>query len=172
MRLLAGPGSRAALVLGKCLGATTVALVQVVLLLALAPLAGFPYGDIAWPLLASVLLGTALGLTALGFAAAWIIDNLQGYHAIQMMLLVPLWVISGAMFPPTGAPALFRGLMLINPVAYAVSGVRQALHGGSAPAGTVPIAAPLVNVLAVAGFAAVALAVAIGVATRMRSKRA
>ena len=94
-----GPGSRGALVAGKSLGSASVALSQAALFLLLSPLAGFAPGAVDWPLLAAALFLSALGLAAVGFAVAWVVDNVQGYHAIQMTLLVPLWVISGAMFP-------------------------------------------------------------------------
>jgi ABC-2 type transport system permease protein len=131
--ILAGPGSRASLVLGKCAGAATVAIAQALAFVLLAPLAGFSYTAIQWPLLLATMLGISLGLTAMGFAIAWLVDNVQGYHAIQMTLLVPLWVISGAMFPVSGL-AIFRWLAAINPVSYAVAAARQAFYGGDAPA--------------------------------------
>jgi ABC-2 type transport system permease protein len=135
--VLAGPGSRAALVVGKTLGSASVALSQAALFLLLAPAAGFPYLAVNWPLLLAALALAAIALAAMGFAVAWGIDNVQGYHAIQMTLLVPLWVVSGAMFPvPEGRPA-FAAVMRWNPVSYAVSASRRALAGPEA-AGVLP----------------------------------
>jgi len=130
--VLAGPGSRPALVWGKCLGSTSVALIQGSLFFALAPLAGYSLGGINWPLLLTASVLTSLGLTALGFAVAWVLDNIQAYHAIQMMVLIPLWIVSGAMFPP--AEGVYAAIMRFNPVAYGVSALRHALYGGLAPA--------------------------------------
>lgn len=135
--VLAGPGSRLALVLGKCLGSATVAALQISLFLLLAPLAGFSYASIAWPALLSALACACMGLSALGFAVAWWLDNVQAYHAVQMTLLVPLWVVSGAMFPADPSSPGFYWAMRANPLAYAVSAVRHALYGGSAPLQTV-----------------------------------
>jgi hypothetical protein len=67
----------------------------------LAPLAGFPLSSMNWPLLALVIPLAALGFTALGFAMAWWIDSTQGYHAVMSVALIPLWMLSGAMFPPS-----------------------------------------------------------------------
>jgi ABC-type polysaccharide/polyol phosphate export permease len=129
----AGPGSRAALVVGKALGSASVALTQAALFLLLAPAAGFGYLEIRWPLLVAALALTAIALAALGFAVAWWLDHVQGYHAIQMTVLVPLWVVSGAMFPlPEGRPTL-AALMAANPLARAVSLARRALGGDGAP---------------------------------------
>ena len=131
--VLAGPGSRTALVLGKALGSGSVALSQAALFLVLAPAAGYPLLSVNWPLLAAALALAALGLAAVGFAVAWLVDSAQGYHAIQMMLLVPLWVVSGAMFPvPADRPGL-AAAMRWNPLSYAVSAARRALAGEGAP---------------------------------------
>lgn len=153
--VLAGPGSRTALVLGKCLGSTSVALLQIGAFVALAPLAGFAYGDIAWPSLLLATTATSLALCALGFAVAWGLDNTQAYHAIQMTFLVPLWVVSGAMFPPLGQSGAFAWLMRLNPLAYAVATVRHALYGGLAPAATV-VAVPVATCWTVLGLFVVA----------------
>jgi daunorubicin resistance ABC transporter membrane protein len=153
----AGPGSRGALVVGKSLGSAAVALSQAALFVALAPLAGFPYGAIDWPLLAAALFLAALALAALGFAVAWALDHVAGYHAIQMTLLTPLWVVSGAMFPaPAAGP--FALAMSANPLAYAVSATRRALAGPAAP-GALPGSAAR-DLAVCAAFAALALALA------------
>ncbi|HET9597635.1 MAG TPA: ABC transporter permease [Anaeromyxobacteraceae bacterium] len=162
--VLAGPGSRGALVLGKALGSAAVALSQAALFLLLAPAAGFSWRAVSWPLLAAVLGLAALGLAALGFAVAWAVDNVQGYHAIQMTLLVPLWVVSGAMFPASADHPGFAAVMRANPVAYAVSGARRALGGPMAP-GALPGSAAR-DLAVTAAFAAGALALALAVARR------
>jgi ABC-2 type transport system permease protein len=166
--VLAGPGSRPALVVGKSLGSATVALSQAALFLLLAPWAGFPLLSVNWPLLLADLALAALGLSALGFAVAWRVDNVQGYHAIQMTLLVPLWVVSGAMFPESPEHPLFSAVMRANPVAYAVSAARRALAGPAAP-GALPGGAEA-DLAVVALFAAAALALAV-LAARRRGGR-
>jgi daunorubicin resistance ABC transporter membrane protein len=127
--VLVAPGSRASLVLGKSAGAASVALIQAALFLALAPLAGFRYGQIDWALLATLSILASLGLTAFGFALAWLLDNIAAYHAIQMTLLVPLWVLSGAMFPVSDKHPVFAAIMRANPMTYATAGIRDALYG-------------------------------------------
>lgn len=140
--VLVGPGSRAALVLGKCMGSANVALVQIAMFLLLCTQAGFSPATIHWPLLVATLLLASTALCALGFAVAWFLDNVQAYHAIQMTFLVPLWVVSGAMFPPGGQSAGFEWAMRLNPIAYAVTAARHAFYGGVAPASTVlPVSA-------------------------------
>ncbi len=132
--VLVGPASRASLVLGKTLGGTTIAMIQAVLFLFMAPLAGFALTSISWPLLIAHLVLASAGLTALGFAIAWWLDSVQGYHAVMSVLLLPLWVLSGAMFPPTEGTFMAK-LMALNPLSYAAAGVRRALYGGDLPTG-------------------------------------
>jgi daunorubicin resistance ABC transporter membrane protein len=162
--VLAGPGSRGALVLGKALGSASVALSQAALFLLLLPAAGIPYLAVDWPLLIAALGLAAVGLAALGFAVAWAVDNVQGYHAIQMTLLVPLWVVSGAMFPAPPAPSFFGAVMRANPISYAVSAVRRALAGAAAP-GALPGSAAR-DLLVCAAFAAAGLLLALAAARR------
>ncbi len=155
----AGPGSRAALATGKTLGAAAVALLQAALFLALAPLGGYRYAHVQWPLLLAALALAAIALSALGFALAWALDSVQGYHAIQMTVLVPLWVVSGAMFPfPAGHPAL-AAAMHANPLAHAVSAARRALGGEDAP-GALP-GSSAEDLAMCAAFAAAGLALAV-----------
>jgi ABC-2 type transport system permease protein len=128
--VLVAPASRTALVLGKTLGGVAIALAQAALFLALLPLAGYDATKVAWPELAAVLFCTSVGLSSLGFGIAWWLDSTQGYHVVMSVLLIPLWILSGAMFPMQGGPAAIAWIMRLNPMAYCVSGIRRALDGG------------------------------------------
>lgn len=162
--VLAGPASRGAIVIGKVLGSASVALSQAALFLLLAPLAGFPILSVSWPTLLAALSLAAIGLASLGFAVAWWVDNVQGFHAIQMTLLVPLWIVSGAMFPSSPDHPVLGAVMRLNPIAYAVSASRRALSGPGAP-GAIPGSTGR-DLLVLAAFAAAALALAILAARR------
>ena len=162
--VMAGPGSRTALVAGKVAGSATVALAQAALFLALAPAAGFPLGAVDWPLLAAALGLAAVALASLGFAVAWSVSSVQGFHAIQMTLLTPAWVVSGAMFPADPSRPILAAVVRWNPVSAVVSAARRALGGPLAP-GALPGSAA--QDLAVAAlFAAGALALALLAARR------
>src|SRR4029077_14906581 len=165
--VLAAPVSRVALVLGKSLGGVAIATIQVAILLLLAPLAGFPLSSMNWPLLAAVIPLAALGFTALGFAMAWWIDSTQGYHAVMSVALIPLWMLSGAMFPPSGGSRWLVALTALDPMTYALPGVRRGLHGTALPLNLVPMQSSVLTDLAiVAGFAFVALAAAVALCRR------
>ncbi|MGM0577302.1 MAG: ABC transporter permease [Myxococcota bacterium] len=160
-QILVGPASRAALVAGKTAGVTTVALVQALLCLLAAPLAGYALSDVAWlPLLAALVTG-CVGLVGLGFSLAWVVGSTHGYHAIMAVLLLPLWMVSGAMFPPQGG--WMDAVMAANPMTWMVDGVRHALHGGVAPAS---VAGPGTALLALLGFAVAAGGLAVLVSGR------
>jgi ABC-2 type transport system permease protein len=133
--VMVAPGSRASVVVGKSLGATSVALSQAALFVLLAPVAGFSLGAVDWPSLCAALVLASFGLCALGFAVAWWLDSTAGYHVVMSLILLPMWILSGAMFPAP-ASGVIATIQQLNPISYAVSAVRRALHGGVAPAGT------------------------------------
>jgi daunorubicin resistance ABC transporter membrane protein len=165
--VLAAPGSRTAVVLGKTLGSSTVALIQAALLCAAAPLAGFALGRVDWLLLALGLTLATLGLVAIGFAMAWWLDSTQAYHVVMSVLLLPLWVLSGAMFPPSADHPALLWAMRLNPMSYAVDVVRAALYGGHAPAGMMVSSVP-VALGALAGFFAASVVAAVAVCYKKR----
>ncbi len=130
--VLAGPGSRTAVVLGKVLGSSLVALLQSGLFLLLAPLAGISFAQVNWPVLLAAMTLTSLFLTGLGFTLAWWLNSSTGYHAVMSVVLIPMWVLSGAMFPLQGAGAVLGGIMALNPMRFSVDAVRRALQGSEA----------------------------------------
>lgn len=129
--VLVAPVPRLAIVLGKVLGGTTLALVQAALFLLLAPLAAIHVPLSALVALAGVLALLAFALTGLGLVIAWWLDSTQGFHAVMNLLLVPMWVLSGAVFPATGAATWVRWLMAVNPMTYGVSALKTLLLGHS-----------------------------------------
>jgi ABC-2 type transport system permease protein len=126
--VLVAPVSRAAIVLGKVLGGTSVAVLQAGLFLALGPLLGLPISPLSALALLAVLFLVGFGLTALGFCIAWGLDSVQGFHAVMMVLLMPMWLLSGAFFPARGVPELLGVLMAANPMTYGVASLRHALY--------------------------------------------
>lgn len=126
--VLAAPVSRLAIVLGKILGSTTLAVFQSLLFLLLAPLTGIPLSLPAALATAGTLVLLALMLSALGFLVAWPLDSTQGFHAVMNLFLMPLWLLSGALFPAGGASAWIALLMTINPLTYGVAALRHAMY--------------------------------------------
>jgi daunorubicin resistance ABC transporter membrane protein len=134
--VLVAPGSPVAVALGKSLGAATVSGLQAALFLALAPLAGFTLAGVGWGSLALALGLVALALAAIGFTIAWWLDSMQGYHVVMSVVLIPLWMLSGSLFPAQGLHPILAALVRWNPLSYAGAALRRALHGGVPPEGT------------------------------------
>ena len=131
--VLVAPIPRSALVLGKVLGGTTLAVLQGAAIMLLAPVAGFRITPAAFLEALVVQIVVAFALTALSFCIAWRMESTQGFHAIMMVFLMPLWLLSGAFFPAEGAPAWLAVLMRINPLTYGVAALRRVLEVGGAP---------------------------------------
>lgn len=138
--VLVAPVSRSGIVLGKVAGGTTLAVGQGLLFLCLAPLAGVPLTPLTFAAGALVLLLVGFGLTALGLAAGWLMDSVQGFHAVMMLVLMPLWLLSGAFFPLDGAPSWLGWVMRVNPLTYGVALFRHALYPGGLPGQDLPSA--------------------------------
>lgn len=129
--VLVAPVARSAIPFGKVLGGATVGLIQGALLLALAPLVGVPVtlGGAALGLM--VLLVLAFGLSSLGFILAWRVESIHGFHGIVNLVLMPMWFLSGALFPVAGAAGWLQGVMRANPLSYGLVTFRDVLYGGA-----------------------------------------
>jgi ABC-2 type transport system permease protein len=150
--VLVSPVSRPSIVLGQALGGTTLALVQGIIFLVLAPAAGVPLtvASVLWMVLVMFLV--AFGLTSLGLVIAWRLESTQGFHAIMNLILLPMWVLSGAFFPATGVPGWLGWTMRLNPLTYGMAALRRCLYlGNPAAAGPVPHLAPALGIIVVFG---------------------
>jgi ABC-2 type transport system permease protein len=138
LSVLVSPISRASLVMGKVLGGATLAVIQSLLLAALAPLIGIRLGVEQVLLLVLALFLAAFALTALGFLIAWRLDSTHGFHALINLFLIPMWLLSGALFPLSGAQTWIAWVMRLNPLTYSVDAVRGALYLGNTAVVTPP----------------------------------
>jgi len=82
------------------MGGTSLAVIQGVMFMLLAPFVGISI--LAIPAALGMLALVAFGLTALGYVIAWKMDSTQGFHAIMNLLLIPMWLLSGSVFPASG----------------------------------------------------------------------
>lgn len=158
--VLVAPVSRASIVLGQALGSATLSLLQGIIFLILAPLAGISLSLASVLGVIAVLACLAFSLTNLGLIIAWRMQSTQGFHAIMNLILMPIWLLSGAFFPVTGVPFWLEWLMRINPLTYGMAALRRCLYLGHADAaGTLPPFLPSFLVLAGFGLATFILAV-------------
>ena len=130
LSVLVAPVHRSVIVLGKVLGGTTLAAIQGMIFLVFAPFAGVHLELIQILLVAVVVLLVSFALTALGFAIAWPMDSTSAFHGIINLFLIPLWLLSGALFPLSGASVWIRALMYMNPLTYGVEALRDLLYPG------------------------------------------
>ncbi len=121
LSVLVAPVSRSGPVLGKILGGATLAFLQGLVFVALAPLAGLSLGVEKVFLLAIMIFLLAFTLTSIGFAFAWKMESIQGFHGVMNLVLFPMWMLSGALFPISGASAWLQWLMQLNPLAYGLA---------------------------------------------------
>ena len=137
--VLVAPVANLAIVLGKIMGGATIALAQGCIFLALAPLIGLKLTFVGALWLILVMAVVSVGVTGLGFLVAWPMDSTAGFHAIMNLFLIPLWFLSGALFPAEGAPRWFGWIMKLNPLSYGLIALRQGLYwdqAGQGAAGT------------------------------------
>jgi ABC-2 type transport system permease protein len=131
LSVLVAPVPRSAIVLGKVLGGTTLSAVQGMIFLIFAPFAGVHLQLLSALLVAVVVFLVSFSLTALGFAIAWPMDSSQAFHGIVNLFLIPLWLVSGALFPLAGASGWIRIIMRLNPLTYGVEALRGLMYPGA-----------------------------------------
>jgi ABC-2 type transport system permease protein len=118
LSVMTAPVHRSSIVLGKVLGGTTLSAIQGLLFLVFAPLVGIRMDLEQFLLVALITFLIAFSLTALGFAIAWKMESAQGFHAIINLFLLPMWMLSGALFTFSHAWKGIKWLMVINPLSY------------------------------------------------------
>lgn len=155
---LVAPLSPAAIPLGKFLGGTTLAVLQSALFCVLAPLAGIHVGIHQIALLVPALVLVGFAMTGLGFLVAWPMDSTQGFHAVMNIFLMPLWMMSGALFPMPSGTGWLYWVGTLNPVSYSVAAIRSAF---AASPGTVIPAGYLTGIGITALFASLMFAVSV-----------
>jgi len=176
--ILVAPINRSAVAIGKALGGATQAMVQGLVMLVFAPVVGVHLGIVAVLELFPLLFVLAFSLTSLGVALAARMRSMQGFQVVMNFLLMPMFFLSGALFPLSGLPAWMTVLTRFDPVAYGIAPLRTvALEGSGVPAqvvdptGAVTIAGRSLPLLAdvgmMLGFGMVMLGLAI-VAFRRR----
>jgi len=125
---LVAPVSRLNIMIGRTLGGATVAVFQGVIVFGISLLAGFrPYNYALILPCFLVMLLVALLFTALGTAIASVLDDMQGFQLIMNFLVMPMFFLSGALFPLQGLPPALSMLVRLNPLSYGVDAFRELL---------------------------------------------
>lgn len=149
--VLVSPAPRSAIVFGKILGGTTIGLIQAVLCILVAPLVGVPvaWSGLPFHLVAMFLVG--FSMSSMGFFLAWKINSVQGFHGVMNLILMPMWLLSGAFFPLETAPSGLAWMMRLNPMTYGLAVARRTLGQPQSLGGDLPSNAACLAILAVFG---------------------
>jgi ABC-2 type transport system permease protein len=146
--VLVAPIDRSAVAVGKALGGSTQAMIQGLIMLVFAPLVGVRLTPLTVVELVPLLFILAFAVTSLGVAIASHLRSMQGFQVVMNFLLMPMFFLSGALFPLNRLPSWMTVLTRIDPVAYGIGPVRwTVLHGAGLPA---PVAGRL-SALAIGG---------------------
>ena len=127
--MLVAPVRRSSIVLGKCLGGATVAGFQGLIVIAMAGLVDVPYAPLMLLEVFALQVLLAFAITAFGVMAAARISQMQSFMALTQMLVMPMFFISGALFPVSELPAWLAVLNRIDPLTYAVDPMRRVVFG-------------------------------------------
>ncbi len=125
--MMVAPVRRSSLVLGKCFGGATVAAFQGVIVLCLAGLVGVPYNAGLIVEVFALQLLLAFAITAFGVMVAARITQMQSFMALMQMAIMPMYFLSGALFPVSGLPQWLEILNRLDPLTYAVDPMRRAV---------------------------------------------
>ena len=131
--VLVAPSPRLSMVLGKLLGGTALAFFQALIFLIAGYFFIIPMTPMALLASCGMMALIAFALCGLGFIIAWRMDSTQGFHAIMMLFLMPMLMLSGAFFPAQGAPAWLSATMHANPLYYGLAGLRHTIYGANPP---------------------------------------
>jgi ABC-2 type transport system permease protein len=148
--ILVAPVSRTSIVVGKALGATTIASSQALLLLILAPLVGVSLHWANIPEMLGFMLLLAFTISGLGLLIASLMKSLESFGLLMQLLVFPMFFLSGAFFPLKTVPFWMKALSTINPLTYGVDAIREILlrsQIGPAELAKIVIHAPATNAL-------------------------
>jgi ABC-2 type transport system permease protein len=125
---LVAPVSRMQIMVGRTLGGATVAVIQGALILVICLIAGFrPHSWLSIPIAFLFVVMIAVVFAALGTAIGSIIKDMQGFQLVMNFMVMPIFFLSGALFPLTNLPLAMSIITRLDPLAYGVDGLRGAL---------------------------------------------
>jgi len=130
---LIAPVSRTSIMLGQTVGGASTAIIQGMIILVLSLFIGGSFFSV-WGFLIALLfmILISISFTSLGIAIASRMEDMHGFQLIMNFFIMPIFFLSGALFPLTNAPAILKTLAYINPLTYGVEGVRYGFLGVSA----------------------------------------
>jgi ABC-2 type transport system permease protein len=127
---LVAPVPRLQIMIGRTLGGATVSVIQGLLVAFICVLAGFrPVHFATAPLAVGFMVLIAIVFAALGVAIGSSLQDMQGFQLIMNFLVMPIYFLSGALFPLTGLPKVMGWITSADPLSYGIDGMRAVLLG-------------------------------------------
>lgn len=122
--VMVAPISRASVAVGKALGGSSVAIIQGAVILFLAPLVGVRLTVLTIVIVIPVMFLMAFSITSMGIVIAARMQTMEGFQMVMNFLVMPLFILSGAMFPISRLPDWLAFLTRIDPLTYGVDALR------------------------------------------------
>jgi ABC-2 type transport system permease protein len=138
--MLVAPVPRILIMIGRTLGGATVAMIQGLIVLIMSVISGFRPSVTALPAGLLYMALISILFTALGTAIASVLSDFQGFQFVMNFLVMPVFFLSGALFPLSNVPSVLGALAAIDPLSYGVDGLRLALTGVTHFGGTLDLA--------------------------------
>jgi len=129
--MLVSPVSRLSIVIGKALGTSTTAIIQGIMVMLIAIATGLHISIATFFLVIPVMLLISLGLVGIGLSIGSVMNNVEGFQLIMNFLVMPMFFLSGALFPINNLPTLLRIIPYIDPLTYGVELLRYMIVGVS-----------------------------------------
>jgi len=148
--MLVSPVSRLSIVIGKALGTSTTAIIQGLMVMLISIAIGLKISLVTFLLIVPIMLLISLGLVGIGISIGSLMNNIEGFQLIMNFLVMPMFFLSGALFPINNLPIFLRIITYIDPLTYGVELLRYMIIGTS----SIPI---VVNFLIVSGFSSLTI---------------
>lgn len=130
--ILVAPLTRPSIIFGKALGITTASLIQGVILLFLSFLVGVKMTPTIFLASTLLMIPISVGLAGIGLLIASFTDSMEGFNLIMSFVVLPMFLLSGALFPVSGLPSILQAAVYLDPLTYGVDALRQIILGTGA----------------------------------------
>lgn len=154
--MLVAPVSRTAIVIGKALGGATASLLQCIIIVAVAYAIGVQFSAAALLSMLPLIIIISVGFTSVGLTIASFMDTMEGFNVIMNFIVMPMFLLSGALFPISSTSGLMASAVYLDPMTYGVEALRYAAIGASSIDPTLSLAVVLAFTAVMAVVATVA----------------
>jgi len=127
--MLVAPISRVSIILGKALGGATASIIQSLIIIVIAIFIGVPITTSSFLMLLPTITIISVGFVALGITIASLMDTMEGFNVIMNFIVMPMFLLSGALFPINNLPSSINWIIYVNPMTYSVETMRYSMIG-------------------------------------------